>query len=197
MRGAAVPVPAAAAFRPRSGRSLHGIVPASGMPCVPTTVASTPTSPRGVITITTGWTLITVTQGTTRRETGSDRITTITKGTTRRDMSTRRHPITTITRGTIGHGTSTRRPTISTTPGTTRHGTHTTTTAAGRMRADHAITAATTTTTVVERTTTTRAEASRSDRFDALDVPHDPGALGLLRLHHACAGRERHLAELA
>jgi hypothetical protein len=53
------------------------------------------------------------------------------------------------------------------------------------------------TTTRVERTTTARAEASRSDRFDALDVPHDPGALGLLRLHHACAGWERHLAELA
>src|SRR4029077_12439793 len=36
-----------------------------------------------------------------------------------------------------------------------------------------------------------------SDSVDALDVPHDPGALGLLGLHHACAGRERHLAELA
>jgi hypothetical protein len=128
----------------------------------------------------TGWTLTTITQSTIPRETGSERITTITKGTTRRDMSTRRHRI------------------ISITPRTTRDGMHTTTmTAAGRMRADHAITAAITTTTVVEWTTAARAEASRSDRFDALDVPHDPGALGLLRLHHACAGRERHLAELA
>ena len=147
----------------------------------------------------TGWTLTTITQSTIPRETGSGRITSTTRGTTRRDMSTRRHPITSITPGTIGHGTSTRRRhTISTTPGTTRHGTDTTTTtAAGRMRADRAITATATTTTAVERTTTARTEAFRSDRFDALDVPHDPGALGLLRLHHACAGRERHLAELA
>src|SRR6478735_8723070 len=100
------------------------------------------------------------------------------------------------TRGTIRLGTSTRRRrTVITAPATTRHGTDPTMTAAGPTRADRTITAGTTTR--VEGTTTARAEASRSDRFDALDVPHDPGALGLLRLHHPRAGWERHLAELA
>ena len=86
------------------------------------------------------------------------------------------------TPGITRRGTGTRRRrTIITTPGTTRRGTDTTATA----------------TTRVEGTATARAERLSSDRVDALDVPHDPGALGLLGLHHARARRERHLAELA
>src|SRR5438105_721764 len=41
------------------------------------------------------------------------------------------------------------------------------------------------------------APPTQLDRVDLLDVPHDPGALRALRLHHAGGGRQRHLAELA
>ncbi len=189
MRGAAVRAPATAAapaaYRPPSRPGLPGTAPASGMPCASTTAAFDPASPRGAITITTGRTpTTTITRGITRHGMSirRRRITVTTGGTTRHGMGTRRRRITSTTRGTTRRNTATRiRRTISTTPGTTRHGTGTTATG----------------TTMMESTTTARAEAASSDRFDALDVPHDPGALGLLRLHDARAGRERHLAELA
>src|SRR6478672_883384 len=182
MRGAAGRAPAAAAAqaasRPRGSRSLRGTAPASGTSCGSTSAASIPISPSGDITNTTGRTPAISTRGTIRLGT-----------------STRRRRTVITTRGITRLGTSTRRRrTVITTRGTTRHGTDPTMTAAGPTRADRTITAGTTTR--VEGTTTARAEASRSDRFDALDVPHDPGALGLLRLHHPRAGWERHLAEL-
>jgi hypothetical protein len=160
------------------------------------TAVGVQTSPGGVITPITGRSLTTITRGITRHGTGPRprRTTITTPGITRHGTDTRHRRTTTTTRGTTPRDTGTRRRRIITTPGITRHGTDTTAMAARPITPDRTIAAGTTT---VDRSATARAEGSSSDRVDALDVPHDPGALGLLRLHHACARWERHVAELA
>ena len=168
-----------AATRPRSRRSHpRGTTCASGRGGGSTTAASIPICPRGAITITTGWTLTTITRGITRRGTGtrsgrinittrgitrrgtgtrSGRINITTRGITRRGTGTRSGRINVTTRGITRRGTGTRRRRINiTTPVTTRHATDTAATAARPTTRDRTITAGTAT---MVRTATARAEA--------------------------------------